>query len=141
MMYMMSYGQNDRQGVHDHMSTRTVTVAQARSDFPNLLAHAELLDRRFIIARRGKPKAALVSVKDLARLESLEQADASSVLDRDQTIRVLKQAGLLRPVSADLVDHHVCLEPDQREAVRQGLANRNFDPPLNEQIIADRGEE
>jgi hypothetical protein len=34
-----------------------------------LLAQAELLNRRFVIARRGKPKAALVSVKDLARLE------------------------------------------------------------------------
>ena len=55
------------------MGTETVTVAQARSDFSNLLAQAELLDRRFVIARRGKPKAALVSVKDLARLEALER--------------------------------------------------------------------
>jgi len=35
------------------MGTETVTVAQARSDFSNLLAQAELLDRRFVIARRG----------------------------------------------------------------------------------------
>ena len=60
------------------MGTETVTVAQARGDFSNLLAQAELLDRRFVIARRGKPKAALVSVKDLARLEALERAVASS---------------------------------------------------------------
>jgi prevent-host-death family protein len=126
---------------YDHMSTQTITVAQARSDFSNLLAQAELLDRRFVIARRGKPKAALVSVKDLARLESLERAGASSVSDRDQAIRVLQQAGLLRPVSADLVDRYACLEPDQREAVRQELADRRFNPPLSEQIIADRGEE
>ena len=101
-----------------------------------------LLDRRFVIARRGQPKAALVSVKDLARLESLERAGAASVPDRDQAIRVLQQAGLLRPVSADLADRHACLEPDQREDVRQELADRRFDPPLSgEQIIADRGEE
>ena len=48
------------------MNTQTITVAQARSDFSNLLAQADLLDHRFVIARRGKPKAALVSVRDLA---------------------------------------------------------------------------
>jgi prevent-host-death family protein len=123
------------------MGTETVTVAQARSDFSNLLAQAELLDRRFVIARRGKPKAALVSVKDLARLEALERAVASSSPDRDQAIRALQQAGLLRPVSADLVNRYARLEPEQREAVRQELAERHFNPPLSEQIIEDRGEE
>ena len=123
------------------MGTETVTVAQARSDFSNLLAQAELLDRRFVIARRGKPKAALVSVKDLARLEALERAVASSSPERDQAIRALQQAGLLRPVSADLVNRYTRLEPDQREAVRQELAERHFNPPLSEQIIEDRGEE
>ena len=60
------------------MNTQTITVAQARSDFSNLLAQAELLDHRFVIARRGKPKAALVSVRDLARLEALERAGVLS---------------------------------------------------------------
>ena len=123
------------------MGTETVTVAQARGDFSNLLAQAELLDRRFVIARRGKPKAALVSVKDLARLEALERAVASSSPDRDQAIRALQQAGLLRPVSADLVNRYARLEPEQREAIRQELAERHFNPPLSEQIIEDRGEE
>jgi len=123
------------------VGTETVTVAQARSDFSNLLAQAELLDRRFVIARRGKPKAALVSVKDLARLEALERAVASSSPERDQAIRALQQAGLLRPVSADLVNRYARLEPEQREAIRQELAERRFNPPLSEQIIEDRGEE
>ena len=123
------------------MGTETVTVAQARSDFSNLLAQAELLDRRFVIARRGKPKAALVSVKDLARLEALERAVASPSPDRDQAIRALQQAGLLRPVSADLVNRYARLEPEQREAIRQELAERRFNPLLSEQIIEDRGEE
>ena len=120
------------------MGTETVTVAQARSDLSNLLAQAELLDRRFIIARRGKPKAALVSVKDLARLEALERAVASASPDRGQEIRALQQAGLLRPVSADLVDRYARQEPDQREAMRQELAERRFNPPLSEQFIEDR---
>jgi prevent-host-death family protein len=122
------------------MSTETVTVAQARNDFSNLLAQTELLDRRFVIARRGKPKAALVSVKDLARLEALEQAAGSATSERDQAIQVLQQAGLLRPVSPELVKRYVYLTPEQRAKVREELAELRFDPPLSEQIIEDRGE-
>ncbi len=122
------------------MSTETVTVAQARNDFSNLLAQTELLDRRFVIARRGKPKAALVSVKDLARLEALEQAAGSATSERDQAIQVLQQAGLLQPVSAELVKRYVYLTPEQRAKVREELAELRFDPPLSEQIIEDRGE-
>jgi hypothetical protein len=41
------------------------------------LAQTELLNRPFVIARRGRPKAALVSVKDLARPQALERAGTS----------------------------------------------------------------
>lgn len=117
-----------------------ITVAQARNDFSNLLAQAELLDRRFVIARRGKPKAALVSIKDLARLEALERAAASPLPDREQAIQALQQAGLLQPVSADLINRYVRLTPAEREQTRNRLAQHRFDPPLSEQIIEDRGE-
>ncbi len=71
----------------------------------------------------------------------MEQADASSISDHDQAIQALQQAGLLRPVSAGLVDRYARLEPDQRATVRQELAERRFSPSLSEQIIEDRGEE
>jgi prevent-host-death family protein len=122
------------------LSTEVITVAQARSDFSNLLAQADLLDRRFVIARRGKPKAALVSIKDLARLEALERAAASPSADREQAIQALQQAGLLQPVSADLINRYVHLTPEDREQARIRLAQTRFDPPLSEQIIEDRGE-
>lgn len=123
------------------MSTQTITVAEARNDFSNMLAQAELLNRRFVIARRGKPKAALISINDLARLEALDRAGATSVPDREQAIQALQQAGLLRQVSADLIDRYARLKPGQRTAIRQQLAERRFDPPLSVQIIRDRGEE
>ncbi len=122
------------------MSTETITVVQARSDFSNLLAQAELLDRRFVIARHGKPKAALVSVKDLARLEALESAAAASSPEREQAVQALQMAGLLAPVGADLASRYTRLASEQREAMRQELAQRRFDPPLSEQIIEERGE-
>ncbi len=123
------------------MSTETITVAQARSDFSNLMAQTELLHRRFIIARRGRPKAALISVQDLARLEALEQAAGSSSSERDRIVQALEQAGLLRSVSSDLVNRHVRLSPEEREMARQELAAKRFESPLSEQIIQDRGEQ
>lgn len=139
IMYMMSFRHlcNER---GRPLSTEVITVAQARSDFSNLLAQADLLDRRFVIARRGKPKAALVSIKDLARLEALERAAASPSADREQAIQALQQAGLLQPVSADLINRYVHLTPEDREQARIRLAQTRFDPPLSEQIIEDRGE-
>lgn len=122
------------------MSIKIVTVAQARNDFSNLLAQTELLERRFVIARRGKPKAALVSIEDLARLEALEQAANSSTSERDQAIQALQQAGLLRPMSAELVERYVYLTPAQRAKARAELTRLRFEPPLSEQIIEDRGE-
>lgn len=123
------------------MSTQTITVAEARNDFSNMLAQAELLNRRFVIARRGKPKAALISINDLARLEALDRAGATSAPDREQAIQALQQAGLLRQVSPDLIDRYARLKPGQRKAIRQQLAERRFDPPLSVEIIRDRGEE
>jgi len=123
------------------MDAETITVAQARGDFSHLLAQTELLERRFVIARRGRPKAALVSVKDLKRLEDLDRGITAAPSDRDRAIQAMQQAGLLRAVSADLVSRYACMAPTQREAVRRELAERRFDPPFSEQIIADRGEE
>jgi prevent-host-death family protein len=123
------------------MPTKIITVAQARSEFSNLLAQVELLRCRFVIARRGRPKAVLVSVDDLARLEALDQAAASPpTAERDRAVQALQQAGLLRPVSPELVSRYVRLSPQEREAVRQELASRRFEPPLSQQIIQDRGE-
>ncbi len=123
------------------MPTKMITVAQARSEFSNLLAQVELLRCRFVIARRGRPKAVLVSVDDLARLEALDQAAASPpTAERDRAVQALQQAGLLRPVSPELVSRYVHLSPQEREAVRQELASRRFEPPLSQQIIEDRGD-
>jgi hypothetical protein len=71
----------------------------------------------------------------------MKQTDTSSISDRDEAIRALQQAGLLRPVSADLVARYARLEPDQRATVRRELAERRFFPSLSEQIIKDRGED
>jgi prevent-host-death family protein len=123
------------------MTTGKVTVAQARSNFSDLLAQVELLGRRYVIARRGRPKAALVSIEDLARLEALEGGGAASGLgERERALRTLERAGMLRPVSPELLASHVFLDEAEREDVRARLAERRYEPSFSQQIIRDRGE-
>lgn len=123
------------------MTTGKVSVAEARSNFSDLLAQVELLGRRYVIARRGRPKAALVSVEDLARLEAMEGAGSASRRgDREQALLALEQAGLLRPVSPELLATYALLDETEREDARARLAVRRYEPPLSEQIIRDRGE-
>lgn len=70
------------------------------------------------------------------------------ISERDRAIQALQQAGLLRPVSTELVKQYVYLTPEQRAKVREELEALRFDPPLvfsqkkplSEQIIEDRGE-
>jgi prevent-host-death family protein len=51
--------------------TESIDVAAAKSHFSDLLNRTAYNRERFIISRRGKPVAALVSADDLARLESV----------------------------------------------------------------------
>ena len=45
------------------------SVADAKKNLSELMSRAAYNNERFLIQRRGKPIAALVSVEDLARLE------------------------------------------------------------------------
>jgi prevent-host-death family protein len=50
---------------------KKVSVVDAKRDFSELMSRTALQEERFIIERKGKAMAALVSVKDLERLETL----------------------------------------------------------------------
>jgi hypothetical protein len=61
--------------------------------------------------------------------------------ERERVIEVLQAAGLIRPLSQELVEKYVhCLDPIKRERMRQELAKKTFTPPLSEIIIQGRGE-
>jgi prevent-host-death family protein len=45
------------------------SVADAKKNLSELMSRAAYNNERFLIQRRGKPMAALVSIEDLARLE------------------------------------------------------------------------
>jgi prevent-host-death family protein len=55
---------------------KNLGAAEAKARFSELMARVGYGGERFIIERRGKPVAALVSVEDIGRLEE-ERGDAS----------------------------------------------------------------
>jgi antitoxin Phd len=52
-----------------------VSVSDAREGLPELVNRVAYGRDRVVIERRGQPKAALVSMEDLARLERLEDEE------------------------------------------------------------------
>lgn len=55
------------------------TVSKAKQEFPELVERAATSGKRTIVARRGRPVAALVPIKDLRLLERL----ARKTMDRN----------------------------------------------------------
>jgi prevent-host-death family protein len=55
------------------MSTESVAVAVAKSHLSELIAKSSFAHERFIITRRNKPVAALVSLEDLRIIEQYEE--------------------------------------------------------------------
>jgi len=61
--------------------------------------------------------------------------------ERARVVQALEDSGLIRPLSPDLQEKYVrCLDPIERERIRQELAKKTFTPPLSEIIIQGRGE-
>jgi prevent-host-death family protein len=71
------------------MATK-ISSTEARTVLGELLARAGYGGERFILERRGKPLAALISVQDLQRLESLEsrETDIKEILPNTADVRL-----------------------------------------------------
>ncbi len=78
---------------HADKFTDTVTVADARKHFSELMAQVAYTHKRVIVERRGKPMMALVNVEYLQILETLAQ-DRDGI--RQQQFALLAQAAALR---------------------------------------------
>ncbi len=56
---------------------KTVSTSQLKESLSEYLNRAAYGQERIIVASRGKPKAAVISIEDLERLEELEDALAA----------------------------------------------------------------
>jgi prevent-host-death family protein len=89
----------------------TVTVADAKNHFSDLLRRAEYGGERVIVERHGKPVAVIVSTDDLKRLEALE--DAADVRDAQAALKEAAGLGTI-PLDAVLRKHgleHLLVRP------------------------------
>jgi prevent-host-death family protein len=69
----------------------TMSVAEAKNRFSDVLRRAEYGGERVIVERHGKPVAAIVSTADLQRLEAAE--DAADLLDAQVALTEAAQKG------------------------------------------------
>ncbi len=66
------FAQTGQIGHNGHMAT--MTVAEAKNNFSDVLRRAEYGGERVVVERHGKPVAAIVSTDDLRQLEAAENA-------------------------------------------------------------------
>ncbi|RUM42337.1 MAG: type II toxin-antitoxin system Phd/YefM family antitoxin [Desulfocapsa sp.] len=79
----------------------TVSVANAKSHLSELIAKSSFGHERFIITRRNKPVAALVSLEDLQIIEQHEERQglisiAGKWIDFEEVSSSLEDIGVLR---------------------------------------------
>jgi prevent-host-death family protein len=63
----------------------TLSTAEARERFAELVSRAAFGKERIVLTRRGKPLAAMVPVADLERLQALEDAADRAAVERAET--------------------------------------------------------
>ena len=76
MIFYSHKGHNDLLMHYDDqhsMSANTVSVAETKAHISELIAKSQHSHERFIITRRNKPVAALVSIEDLKVLEQQQE--------------------------------------------------------------------
>jgi prevent-host-death family protein len=91
-----------------------VNVVEARKNFSELLARVAFGGTRIIVERRGKPMAALISIRDLQRLEEYERQAGSA---RERGLAALGRARALR--GAILAESGGQSLPDSADMIRE----------------------
>jgi prevent-host-death family protein len=73
------------------MGVTDVGIAEARRDLSAIINRVVYGGERIILASRGKPKAAIISIEDLRRLEEIEKtADESARAERKAALAIAK---------------------------------------------------
>ena len=93
-----------------------VSAAQAKAQFSALVAEVAYGGKHFVIERRGKPMAALVSVADLEQLESRQPAETHRP-------GFLALVGAWKDVEDEEIDHFIADIYAERE--------RDYGRPVN----------
>jgi prevent-host-death family protein len=110
----------------------SVTVADAKNHFSDLLRRAEYGGERVVVKRHGKPVAVIVSTGDLRRLEALE--DAADVRDGEAALKEAAEKGTM-PLETVLRKHGL----DHLIASRRAAVPRRAVSPPRKKTTRRRG--
>jgi len=84
-----------------------VGMAQAKSNLSDLVSRVRYRGERFVLERRGRPMAVLISLEEYQRWQDLEQATRDQPLPpelRQRQEQLVRQARRLRARLGDPVD-------------------------------------
>jgi prevent-host-death family protein len=73
--------------------TTVIAVNEARSQFSKLVQRAAENGERFVVERKGRPVAAIISIKDLERLDHPEENIIESDAQEEKVRWLAKQLG------------------------------------------------
>ena len=116
----------------------TMTVAEAKNRFSDVLRRAEYGGERVIVERHGKPVAAIVSTDDLRRLEAAE--DAADLRDARAALAEAKEAGTI-PLETVLRKHgldHLLVGPAPRASRPRRAARTRVSAKRPQRTSTDR---
>ncbi len=68
----------------------SVSIAEVKRSISTLVNRVAFGGERIILTSRGRPKAALVSIEDLRKLERLERAESSLYAERKAALAMAK---------------------------------------------------
>jgi prevent-host-death family protein len=108
------------------MATRVVGVAEARSDLSELINRATYAGERIIIGSRGKPKAAIINLADLRKLEALESRPAEQTQDL-----AIYRLNIFEPGQGSAGQRDVLAEA---AALRRRMSERRGNEPLPDAV-------
>lgn len=74
-----------------HMAT--ITIGEARANFSEVVRRAQHGKERIIVARHGRPAAAIISTDDLEYFQHLE--DALDIQSAEEALREVARVGAL----------------------------------------------
>ena len=68
----------------------SVSIAEVKRSISTLVNRVAFGGERIILTSRGRPKAALISIEDLRKLERLERAESSLYAERKAALAMAK---------------------------------------------------
>lgn len=104
------------------MGMTDVSIAEARRDLSAIINRVVYGRERIILASRGRPKAAIISIEDLHKLEEMEKAAESAQTERKAALamaKAIREMSLRRRAGTPFPDVSQDLDELREERTRE----------------------